>query len=72
MITDQMIAEAIENSPRDQYGQIIMMDLQIKRLFPDLDEEEVKKHLETSEMYQLSTYGWKYGTYKAICKRYNK
>jgi len=69
MITDEMISDAIKNAPKDQYGQTKVMDKQIARLFPD-NVKEVEEHLKTSKKYMLSTYGWTYGTYKAICLRH--
>lgn len=68
-ITDEIIEAAIKNANKDQYGQIPTMEKTIGRLFPNEDREEVKKHLETSPKYRLSTYGWKYGTYQAIALR---
>jgi len=67
-ITDELITEAIENTSRDQYGQTITMNKQVNRLFPD-NIEEVEEYLKTSKRYTTATYGWKYGTYVAICER---
>lgn len=69
MITDAMITDAIQKAPKNQYGQTEIFDKRVNALFPN-NVEEVIKHLETSQMYTLDTYGGKCGTYKAICKRY--
>lgn len=68
IITDEIIRIAIQNAPKDQYGQTPIMEKQVSRLFPN-NIKEVEEFLKTSEVYCVSTYGWKYGTYKAIYKR---
>lgn len=68
MITDEMITEALNNAPKNRYGQTNTIDKQPSRLFP-YDTEEVINHLKTSKKYMLSTYGWTYGTYRAITIR---
>lgn len=69
MITDADIQQAINDAPKDQYGQVRIVDLQPSRLFPNRINECIVC-LRNSEKYMLSTYGYKYGTYKAICLRY--
>jgi len=68
IITDKIIDEAIKKAGKDQYGQTKIINLQIECLFPN-NIVEVREYLKVSKKYMLSTYGWKYGTYKAICLR---
>lgn len=67
---DLLIAEAIEKSETDQYGQYIRMNTTIYNLFRNEDDEfreKIKAHLKSGESkYVLQCYGWKYGTYYAI------
>ena len=67
---DLLIAEAIEKSETDQYGQYIRMNTTIYNLFRNEDDEfrkKVEAHLKSGESkYVLQCYGWKYGTYYAV------
>jgi hypothetical protein len=67
-ITDSLIKQRIEATSRDQYGQIKIINCTPSALFQGR-ESEVIEHLKSSVAYKLDTYGWKYGTYKAITRR---
>lgn len=69
MINDEIIANAIKNAGKDQYGQTPIINKQICSLFPNEDEKMIVDYLKTSKKYCLSTYGWRYGTYQAISLR---
>lgn len=68
LINDELIAEAIRRAKKDQYGQTIKMNCTPSQLFPDKEMRDlVIEYIESGESkYSLQTYGWKYGTYKAI------
>jgi hypothetical protein len=73
-INDQLIADAISKTDKDQYGQTRQMDCMPSQLFPDKEVRDlVIKYLESGESkYRLQTYGWRYGTYEAISIYPNK
>ncbi len=73
-INDQLIAEAISKTDKDQYGQTRQMDCMPSQLFPDKEVRDlVIKYLKSGESkYRLQTYGWTYGTYEAISIYPNK
>ena len=68
-ITDELIKERIKAADTDQYGQVKAVNLTIGKLFPELDESEVKKYLESSAKYGLSKYSGKAGMFEAISNK---
>ena len=66
MLTDEIIDVAIKMANKDQYGQTPIFNKTIQNLFPNENIDDVIEYLKTSKKYTLSTYGFKYGTYKAI------
>lgn len=67
-INDKLIADAISRAGEDQYGQVYQMDCMPSQLFPDKEIRDlVLKYIDSGKSrYKLQTYGWRYGTYKAI------
>ena len=68
VINDELIAEAIKRVDKDQYGQTRQFDCTPYDLFPDKELRDlVVEYLESGKSkYRLQTYGWRYGTFKAI------
>jgi len=69
-ITDALITELIEATDRDQYGQIKIFNCTPYSLFGERQEEFIEFIKTKSKQYTLSTYGWKYGTYQAVCRKH--
>lgn len=66
-ITDALITERIQATSKDQYGQIKMINCTPTALFKGQEEELINFLKNESKLYTLSTYGWGYGTYSAVC-----
>lgn len=68
LINDELIAEAISKTTKDQYGQIIKANCMPSQLFPDKEIRDlIIQHIKSGESkYSLYTYGWTHGSYKAI------
>ena len=68
VINDQLIADAISKTDKDQYGQLRQMNCMPSQLFPDKEIRDlVIDYIKSGKSkYRLQTYGWTYGTYQAI------
>jgi len=61
-ITQSMVSY-VTNASSDRYGQLKTMD--VYSVFKDRTKE-VLEYLKTNPIIKVNTYGWTYGTYKAI------
>lgn len=68
-INDALIQQKLDAiTDKDRFGQKMIFDQRLSALFPG-QEEEAEKFCKTSKNFQVSTYGNRYVTYKAITKR---
>jgi hypothetical protein len=59
----ESIVDYVTNASADGYGQLKTMD--VYSVFKDR-AEEVLEYLRQDPIIRVSTYGWRYGTYKGI------
>lgn len=66
---DQLIRMRIANTDRDPYGQVKKINCTLSNLFPNpMERQKVEFYLKNNpeSKFQISTYFWKHGTFKAV------